>query len=134
MRTIVKITHFITGWLSSRVALGRSGEQCAARYLRQQGLRILARNIRTPRGEIDIVAMENKTLVIVEVRTQSNDATKSPEQSIHAHKKRSVLHAAHWFARTRKLTHLPLRIDLIAILWPPGGKPDIRHYRNAIQR
>ena len=129
-----KFTYFIKTWLNSRLALGRGGERLAARYLRARGLRILARNVRTPRGEIDIVAMENKTLVIVEVRTQSGDATKSPEQSIRARKKRSVLHAAHWFVRTRKLAHFPLRIDLIAILWPPGKEPEIRHYRNAIRR
>ncbi|MBI4601734.1 MAG: YraN family protein, partial [Planctomycetes bacterium] len=48
--------------------LGRRGERAAARHLRRQGLRILARNVREGRGEIDLVALDGATLVFVEVK------------------------------------------------------------------
>jgi hypothetical protein len=52
-----------------RARLGQRGELLAARYLETQGYRILSRNVNTPSGEIDIVALDGDTLVIVEVRT-----------------------------------------------------------------
>jgi putative endonuclease len=49
--------------------LGRRGERAAVRALRRAGYRILGRNVRTPAGEVDVVALEGETLVLVEVKT-----------------------------------------------------------------
>jgi len=51
--------------------VGRVGERAAARYLRRRGLRLIARNVRVARGEIDLIAMEGRTLVFVEVKTRT---------------------------------------------------------------
>jgi putative endonuclease len=53
-----------------RGALGRSGEEIAARHLRERGFELLARNVRTRAGEIDVVAFDGVTLVFVEVKTR----------------------------------------------------------------
>lgn len=53
-----------------RQALGRRGERLAARHLRARGFRLLARNARTARGEIDLIAFDGATLVFVEVKTR----------------------------------------------------------------
>ena len=50
-----------------RKILGRSGEDLAAKYLTEQGYVILERNYRAPYGEIDVIAMDNGTVVFVEV-------------------------------------------------------------------
>jgi putative endonuclease len=55
--------------------LGRRGERAAVRALRRAGYRVLARNLRTPAGEVDVLALDGDTLVIVEVKTT---ATPSP--------------------------------------------------------
>lgn len=129
----MKVTQIIKAWFNPTLTLGQRGERRAAQFLRKQGMKILTRNVRTPRGEIDIVALDKKTLVIVEVRTQSDTAVKRPEQSIRDDKKRHVLHAAHYFIRTRKLEHLQSRIDVVAIVWPPGEQPQIKHFINAFR-
>jgi len=96
-------------------------------------MKILARNVRVPHGELDVIAMDGDTLVIVEVRTQHDCDVKTPEQSIRHAKKRNVLRSAREYVRQRKLNHLPVRIDVVAIVWPRGGKPEIRHHRAAIR-
>jgi putative endonuclease len=55
---------------SGHLALGRSGEDLAERYLRRKGYRILGRNIRTPYGELDLVARRRGCIVFVEVKTR----------------------------------------------------------------
>ncbi|RMH44793.1 MAG: YraN family protein [Deltaproteobacteria bacterium] len=55
-----------------RLDAGRAAERVAVRYLRRKGLRIVARNVRLPSGEIDIVARDGDTLVFVEVRCRAS--------------------------------------------------------------
>lgn len=128
----MNLIYFIKRWFARRSALGNRGERLAAKYLRKQGMKILARNVRVPHGEIDIVAMENNTIVIVEVRTQSHESYKRPEDGIRSAKQKKVLHAARWYMRNRRLQQFESRIDVVAIVWPPHGTPDIRHYKNGI--
>src|SRR5947207_7857205 len=61
-----------------RDTLGDRGENVAARYLRNQGYRILTRNFRCPLGEIDIVARDGRTLVFCEVKTRTYDKADDP--------------------------------------------------------
>jgi putative endonuclease len=56
--------------LDPRRALGRHGERLAAEHLRRRGYAVLARNVRTARGEIDLIASEGTTLVFAEVKTR----------------------------------------------------------------
>ena len=64
------------------VALGRWGEETASAFLQKKGWRIIERNVSFPRGELDIVAMDKKELVIVEVRTRSVGRIMPPEESV----------------------------------------------------
>ena len=75
-------------------ALGRHGEQLACDHLRALGYRILARNLRVPPLEIDLVALERRTLCFVEVRTRSGSGFGTPEESIDARKRARLLRAA----------------------------------------
>lgn len=133
----MNFTHFnifgLRSWLFPAVTLGQKGERHAAKYLKQQGMKILARNVHSPHGEIDIIALDNKTIVIAEVRTLSDDSIQRPEQSIRQDKKRHVLSAANWFVRSRRLQQFSIRIDVVAIVWPPGGKPHTTHFKDAFR-
>ncbi|HOW01581.1 MAG TPA: YraN family protein, partial [Rhodoglobus sp.] len=57
--------------MAAKDALGRRGEEIAARYLASRGLAIVERNWRCPQGEIDLIARDGGELVFVEVKTRS---------------------------------------------------------------
>ena len=68
--------------------LGTLGEEFAAKYLKKQGMKIIAKNRRFKRGEIDIIAIDGEWLVFVEVRTRTSETFIRPEESIRHHKRR----------------------------------------------
>ncbi len=92
-------------------------------------MRVLARNVRCPGGELDIVGLDGEELVFIEVRTRSGEAFGTPEATIRRDKRRFLARSARWFMRTRRLRALRPRFDVIAIVWPEGGEPAIRHHR-----
>lgn len=97
-------------------ALGRTGEEKVAEYLRRLGYIILRRNWRDSRfGEIDIIAESRENIVFVEVKTRSENAVVSGVEAIDAKKARRIRNAAEVF--TRKLnTTLSPRIDVAEVL------------------
>lgn len=100
-------------------AKGRRAEQQAARYLQLKGYRVLARNVRLGRGEIDIIATRGDILAFVEVKAHSQ--RESSLQAVHADKCRRLHSAASaWLAQHGEFAALQCRFDLI-ILTPEGG-------------
>ncbi|MBX3357141.1 MAG: YraN family protein [Phycisphaeraceae bacterium] len=117
--------------------LGRAGERAAARLLRRSGYRILARNVRVPMGEADIVcvAPDRRTIVVVEVKTRRTIPGRiqpPPEANIHAHKRRKLLSVARHLAAANRWNDRPVRIDVVAVEWPARGKPILRHHIAAV--
>lgn len=110
-------------------ALGARGERLARRHLRRRGYRILHRNLAVGRDEADVVALDpaRTTLVIVEVKTRSS-AHPPPELAIGRTKRRALSRLAARIGGRPALRGRPVRFDAIAIVWPPGGPPDLRHY------
>ena len=93
--------------------LGRRSERRAARLLRRAGLRILARNVRTASGEIDLLAREGDVLVIVEVRRRRAGVL-TADLSVDGAKERRLLRAAGEACRRFALPPgLPIRFDLV---------------------
>jgi len=110
--------------------LGRKGENLAAAYLQRRGYRILARNIRTPYGEIDLIAQKGEQYIFVEVKTRTNARFGLPEEAITPRKWQHMVEAAEYWL-TENTTSPPLwQIDVLAIFMPPKGKVEIRHYEN----
>ena len=121
--------------LSRRVpSLGTLGEQHAAKYLKKQGFRIIARNRRHKKGEIDLIAMDREFLVFVEVRTRTSEDFMTPEMSIRADKRRTVRNTVRRLIRRHKTAGLRPRIDVIAIIWPRGAREPsaLRHHPGVI--
>jgi len=87
----------------------------------------VARNWRTRRGEIDIIAREGPTLVFVEVKSRSRSGFGGPEAAVHAAKQRRLIAAAGDFL-SRTMCGLPVRFDVVAFL---GGEP--RLHRDAFR-
>ena len=115
-------------------ALGLAGEKLAARYLRRKlGMRIVARRVRCPGGELDLVAFDKTDLVFIEVRTRRTEDFGPPETTLGSDKIAALRRSAQWFARSRHLNHYPLRMDVVAVVWPHGKPAEVRYHRNAIR-
>ena len=109
--------------------LGRRGEALAARYLEDAGMRVIDRNWRCPLGEIDLVAVEGATLVVVEVKTRSSEAFGHPLEAITPGKlERLYLLASRW-ARAHDLRVSGFRVDAVAIVDNGKTQPAIEHLR-----
>ncbi len=120
--------------------MGRWGENLAANFLEKQGYRILARNVRTPYGEIDLVAEQHLTseartamLVFVEVKTRSSTSFGPPEAAITANKREHMLASAQAYLQEYPGAIDHWRIDVIAVQRFRSGKaPQIVHFENAL--
>src|SRR5262245_36230408 len=122
----------LPSWL--RRLFGDRSENAAARYLRQQGYRILTRNYRCPLGELDLVALDDRCIVFVEVRSTSGVDVEQTALSVdEAKQKRLTQLALHYLSRHRLLNQ-PARFDVLVVSWPPRqSKPRIVHYRQAFE-
>jgi putative endonuclease len=110
---------------------GRLGENLAAQFLEGKGYRIIERNYRYDRGEIDIIAQDGKDLVFVEVKLRETEAFGSPEESITPFKEEQLKKVAEGYLFEKNLEDQPCRFDVVAITFV-DGKPKIRILQNAI--
>ncbi len=117
---------------SPRDALGDRGENVAGRYLRNQGYKIIVRNFRCELGEIDIIARDGKTLVFVEVKTRAYDDP-TPEEQVNIEKQHQITKAAKLYLSRYGVPQPPARFDVVAIIWPNGREPQIRHTTDAFE-
>jgi putative endonuclease len=114
--------------------LGKWGEDVAARHLHSKGLAILDRNWRCEEGELDIVALDGETIVIVEVRTRSSDAFGTAEESLTREKRRHLQMASLAYLQEHDQSHSHWRIDVVTIRTQNTGSIEsIDHYENAIE-
>lgn len=117
----------------ARQATGRHGEDAAAEYLRNSGYRIVARNVRCTRGELDIVAEKAGCLVVVEVRTRRCGSMVRPEDTVNVAKAKRVVRAAEAYLAATERQDWPWRMDVVAV--EVGGRGEvvrIDHYQNAL--
>jgi putative endonuclease len=112
--------------------LSERGENVAAKHLRNLGYKILERNYRTNVGEIDIIARDGKTLVFVEVKTRAYDDP-TPEEQVNNHKQHQNTKAAKMYLGRFGQPQPPARFDVVAVVWPAGQPPIIRHTTDAFE-
>ena len=109
--------------------LGRRGEQVAAEYLERAGLRILDRNWRCEAGEIDIVALERRALVICEVKTRSGVRYGSPLEAVSRSKQLRLRRLASSWLAAQELGFDEVRIDVIGLVRDASGEFTLEHVR-----
>jgi putative endonuclease len=113
---------------------GTRSERAAARYLRRQGFRILRRNYSCSSGEIDLIALDGRCLVFVEVRSTGNDDPERPAASVNHEKQTRLTRAALHFLSEHRLLGQAARFDVLTLTWPAGlREPQIEHYRQAFE-
>ncbi|MDR3287995.1 MAG: YraN family protein [Peptococcaceae bacterium] len=111
-----------------KILLGRAGEDYAAQLVARSGLKIIERNYRCPRGEMDLIALDKeRTLVFVEVRTRSSGRAGWGEESVTAAKMKRMRLIANYYLLDRGYRDWPpLRFDLVALRWREQGEPESR--------
>lgn len=120
------------GARTARLRLGQAAEDAAARFLADQGARVLLRNYRCRCGELDIIALCGEELALVEVRTRSSAAFGGALASVDAGKRRRLIRAATRLLQERPdLARLRVRFDVMAVEAPLGAAPQIEWIKHA---
>lgn len=110
--------------------VGTWGEETAVEHLVQKGHEIVGRNIRTPYGEIDIIARRGDMVIFIEVKTRTTNTRGLPEDSITSRKREHMIACAEHYAAEHDIDHW--QIDVIAVEGKPGQKPQITYFENAL--
>jgi len=114
--------------VDARRLFGNSAEDLAARYLKGEGFKIIARQFKTNIGEIDLVARDGDEVVFVEVKARRSSSFGYPEESVTAAKLRKIGLVAEQYIQEKKLMTTPWRIDVVAILFE-DDEPSFHHVR-----
>lgn len=118
-----------------RHRLGARGEQLAEDFLKKLGYKILARGYRSRLGEIDLIAVDGKCIVFVEVKTWNQDRSADPSAAVDLEKQGKITRTALSYLKQHRLLNQPARFDVLAIILPDaeGALPTIRHYKSAFE-
>ena len=106
--------------------LGKWGEDIAAAYLTEKGWQIIERNWKSGHHDLDIIAKEGCTLIIVEVKTRRNRLFGDPEEAIDYKKRMSLQSATNYYVKSHHI-NVPVRFDIISIVGMIGSTPEIDH-------
>jgi putative endonuclease len=112
---------------------GDEGEELAVELLVNKGYEIIKRNYRFGKGELDIIARDPNAegLVFIEVKSRKSLEYGYPEESITKNKIKQLKRIAELYLYENDIKEILCRFDVIAILMPPGEKPQIQHFVNA---
>ena len=109
-------------------SIGKWGETTAEEYLRAKGYTILGNNIRTPHGEIDIIASIEGLIVFVEVKARTSRKFGLPEAALTYRKLGHMRASAEYYAASRDIGSW--QCDAIAVERIQNGPPQIEHFEN----
>jgi putative endonuclease len=113
---------------------GSRSERAAARFLRQLGYRILRRNYTCTHGELDLIALDGRCVVFVEVRSTGSDDAERPARSVDDAKQRRLTRLALYFLQEHRLLGHAARFDVLTVTWPTKRRePRIDHYPRAFE-
>ena len=109
--------------------LGKWGEDTAAAYLEEKGYQIIERDWKSGHHDLDIVAKEGNSLVIVEVKTRRNRLFGDPEEAIDYKKRRNLQSAINHYVKSHHFGS-SVRFDIISIVGTIGSQPEIDHIKD----
>lgn len=117
---------------NTRQLLGKEGERVAEQYLRKKGYRVVERNYRCSAGEVDLIVLDRRVIVFVEVKTRTDHRFGTPLEAVEFRKQHKMIQAAQFFLSQKKLHQRDARFDVVGISWP-GGEPLVEHVQNAFE-
>jgi len=112
---------------------GELGERAAKRHLRKLGMKFLAANFKSERGEIDLVFRDGDCLVFVEVKTRSSEDWVRPAASVDARKRRLLSQTALDYLKLIKNPEVKIRFDIVEVLLNDGAVKEARHLPNTFK-
>ena len=112
--------------------LGKKAEDLAAEFLLKNGYKILARNFRYQKAEIDIITEKDSLIVIIEVKARSTDAFNLPQEAVNKKKIKLLVSAADHYLEEFNKNH-EVRFDIISVLPDEKGNLVIEHIINAFE-
>lgn len=115
-------------------ALGKRGEEAAAKFLYSRGYEILERNWKCFAGEADIIAKDGRCLVFVEVKTRKDTKKGFPSEAVNAEKRAKYENIALAYVSEFDETDIPIRFDVISIVVVAPDRAMIRHSISAFSR
>jgi putative endonuclease len=119
--------------LDPRKLFGQAGESAAEEYLRRKGYRILARNLRSALGELDIVAEDGQVLVFVEVKARRTDVFGGAIHAVHHRKQEKLIQLAAQYLARHHIKNRLCRFDVVLLQGPNAVAPQIEHIQNAFE-
>ena len=129
----MKLPSWLARWRQPR-SLGERGERAAAKSLKRLGYRIVGQRDRWRLGELDLVAVDGRTVVFVEVKTRQSHEAGHPAEAVDAAKQQKLTHLALSFLKRHGLLEYPARFDIVAVTWPAAQRrPTIEHFKNAFE-
>jgi putative endonuclease len=102
--------------VDKRKIIGSRGEELAAKYLEEQGYKVLTRNYRCRLGEIDIIASDGEDLVFIEVKTRTSLAFGLPQECITRSKQLRIRKIALYYLAEKRPLYSNYRFDVVSIL------------------
>lgn len=112
--------------------IGKWGEDCAFTFLESKGFKVMARNVRTPAGEIDLIALDNGCAVFVEVKTRSHHQAGYPEEAVTEEKLEHMIDSAEHWLQDHPQYENNWRLDVVAITGAINSQnPQIEWFENA---
>jgi putative endonuclease len=115
-----------------RHELGVAGERAAESFLRRRGYTIVERNYRCALGEIDLVALDGRTVVFIEVKTRRGAVVQAAFDAVSPRKQRQIVRAAEHYLAARRLQDRDVRFDVVAV-WREGAELVCELMRDAFQ-
>lgn len=110
---------------------GLEGEEKAARYLKKQGYKIIAKNFQTRFGEIDIIAENKEYIIFVEVKARGENSIAQPKEFVDLRKQRKIIRTAEIYLAENPTEKQP-RFDVVEIK-KENGKTNLNHIPNAFE-
>lgn len=117
---------------NGKLLLGKEGERVAELYLQKKGYKLVERNYRCSGGELDLIVLDRRVVVFVEVKTRTGIGFGSPLEAVEFHKQRRMIRAAQFFLAEKNLQQRDARFDVVGVSWP-GREPVVEHIENAFE-
>ncbi len=115
------------------LVFGKRSEEIAAQYLCSKGYRILERNYRTPRGELDLIAQDGDVLVFVEVKARRGVVFGEPQWAVDARKRQHLIKASLFYLSRKKIQDRCCRFDIVIVREDNHGQISIELIQNALE-
>jgi putative endonuclease len=116
--------------MENKTTFGRHGEDLAAEFLLKEGYEILERNWHFKHNEVDILAKDHDTLVVIEVKTRSGNSYGEPYTAVDFRKQRFLIYAAERYIYAQNLD-LEVRFDIVSIIIDRRGNITLEHVKEA---